>query len=62
MHTFDFSEDTPNSSPPSSMEEAVGNIRRELWVWQDNLRGYRHKIIDVYQKGFAKADCKYLLE
>ncbi|KAK6644698.1 hypothetical protein RUM43_000966 [Polyplax serrata] len=45
------------SSPPSSMEETVGNIRRELWVWQDNLRGYRHKVVDVYRQGFAKADC-----
>ncbi|KAK6633398.1 hypothetical protein RUM44_004000 [Polyplax serrata] len=52
------------SSPPSSMEETVGNIRRELWVWQDNLRGYRHKVVDVYRQGFAKADSavEYLRE
>lgn len=49
----------PTEYPPSGMEEAVGNLRKELWVWQDNLKGYRHKIVDVYRKGFSKADCKY---
>lgn len=48
----------PPTEPPSGMEETVGNIRKELWVWQDNIKGYRHKVVDVYRTSVQQASCK----
>ncbi|KAL0281636.1 UNVERIFIED_CONTAM: hypothetical protein PYX00_002563 [Menopon gallinae] len=44
-------------NPPNQVEEAIGNVRRELWVWQDNMKGYRQKFVDVYKDGFERMDC-----
>lgn len=39
--------------PPSEFETTVGKIRKEVWVWQDEMHGYRQRVVDIYNTGVA---------
>ncbi|XP_068086497.1 MICOS complex subunit MIC27 isoform X2 [Anabrus simplex] len=51
-------------SERSSLEEAIGAVRKELWVWYDQCQGYRQKIIEVVEVGKAHTEStlEYLKE
>jgi len=43
------------------LETAIGKVRKELWVWQDEVQGLRQKVVDFVDTGIAHSSCKYRL-
>lgn len=36
----------------------IGSLRKELWVFCDQYKGYQQKVLEVVDTGKAHAECK----
>jgi hypothetical protein len=43
---------------PSVLEQTIGAVRKELWVFYDQYKGYQQKVLEVVETGKAHSECK----
>lgn len=43
---------------PSGLEHMIGAVRKELWVFYDQYKGYQQKVLEVVETGKAHSQCK----
>jgi hypothetical protein len=43
---------------PSGLEQMIGAVRKELWVFYDQYKGYELKVLEVVETGKAHSECK----
>jgi hypothetical protein len=47
---------------PSGLEQMIGAVRKELWVFYDQYKGYQQKVLEVVETGKAHSECKCKLQ
>jgi len=43
---------------PSGLEQTIGAVRKEVWVFYDQYKGYQQKVLEVVDTGKAHAECE----
>lgn len=43
---------------PSELEQTIGAVRKEVWVFYDQYKGYEQKVLEVVDTGKAHAECE----
>jgi hypothetical protein len=43
---------------PSGLEQMIGTVRKELWVFYGQYKGYQRKVLEVVDIGKAHAECE----
>lgn len=43
---------------PSELEQTIGAVRKEVWVFYDQYKGYQQKVLEVVDVGKAHAECE----
>jgi hypothetical protein len=43
---------------PSGLEQMIGALRKEVWVFYDEYKGYQQKVVEFVDTGKAHAECE----
>jgi hypothetical protein len=43
---------------PSGLEQMIGAVRKEVWAFYDQYKGYQLKVLEVVETGKAHSECK----
>lgn len=43
---------------PAGLEQTIGVVRKEVWVFYDQYKGYQQKVLEVVDTGIAHAECE----
>lgn len=47
---------------PSRLEQMIGAMRKEVWVFYDQYQGYQLKVLEIVNTGKSHAECKHRIQ